>query len=101
MTCSRRRAAASCLCSTRSWFCRGAAAARPAPSVLPARPAPGGPAGPVEGDLFEGFAGEGVDLLRQAVGAHAQRGELYTAVVEFAEDLLRGDLLVHDQHVGV
>src|SRR5215475_13936755 len=41
------------------------------------------------------------DVADQGRGAHGQGEELDAAGVELAEDLLVGDLLVHDQHCRV
>ena len=58
-------------------------------------------AGPVQGYGLVVLAGEAVDVGHQAGRAHPQGGELDAAFVEFAEDGLGGDLLVHDEHLRV
>src|SRR5262249_15057598 len=60
---------------------------------------PGVLAGAVQGDRNEGGGFQAGDLLDEARRADPQGEELDAAVVEFAEDGLGGDLLVHDQHV--
>src|SRR5439155_5859618 len=63
-----------------------------------ADPGFGVPAGAVQGDRLVVGGGEAVDVCEQGRRAHAQGEELDTAVVEFAEDGLGGDLLVEHEH---
>src|SRR5262249_8340248 len=57
--------------------------------------------GAVQGDRLVVGGGQGVDVGDEAGRAHAQGEELDAAAVEFAEDFVGGDLLVHDRHAPV